>query len=88
MLSWGDSLGPRSITVKAPTELERLAVRDGPVGKHALLRPLVAEHRAQDLLLQGVPDHGVDSSGRDHGQVVPADELNDPAVVIRMGTAS
>jgi hypothetical protein len=31
-------------------ELELLAVRDGPVGTHALLRPLVAEHRVQDLL--------------------------------------
>lgn len=91
MLSWGDSLGPRSITVKlAPPNSSVSSSETARLGNMRCCGPLVAEHPAQDLLLQGVvaPDHGVDSSGRDHGQVVPAEELNDPAVVIRMGMAS
>jgi hypothetical protein len=65
-------------------ELQCLLIRDRAVGEDALARPLLAEHRAQDLLLERVvaPDDGVDADGRDHRDIIRADELHDPAVVV------
>ncbi len=66
------------------TEMKRLPVRDRTAREGALSRPLLAEHRAQDLLLERVvsADHGVDPNRGDDGHLDVSDELDDASVVI------
>jgi hypothetical protein len=58
----------------------------GVFGKNALLRPFVAEHRPDDLVLaRVVGGDGVDHAlGRDDRDVVPGHEQPDSGVVIGM----
>ena len=67
-------------------EGDALTVADRRVGEGPLGRPLVAEHRPQDLLLDGVvPGDRVDDAlRRDDRHVVAGDQLGQAAVVVRM----
>ena len=78
---------PRDRASGSTDQWPDLAVGDDRVGRErALRRPQVAEHRAQDRLLDGVvaADHLADERGRVDRHVEARDELDEPAVVIRV----
>ena len=89
MLSWGDSPGPRSSTVKrSAAELERCR-RPRRCGWGTCARE-ATPHRTSGRRISSLSgvvaaDHGIDAGGRDHRHLIRPDELDDAAVVVRVG---
>jgi hypothetical protein len=62
------------------------SVGDRPVRERPLCGPLLAKHRAEDLLLDGVvaPDRRGHAVGGEHRDLKPPRELYQATIVVRM----
>jgi hypothetical protein len=71
------------------SERQRLSVGDLMVGESTFVSPLIAEHRAKDLLLDRVvaTDHLGEPCDGEHGNVMVANDLDQATVVIGMGVS-